>query len=425
MAAVNTARSCGSAIVDRAPSRDWPPVLILNMFYSGLAIARQLSGKGMRVIGLSADHRTYGNFTRLCEVRRAPNSKDDPEGLAEFLLRTTEFQGAIVFPTRDADVMFLDRFRSQLERMYCLAIPPADCLRRTVDKRELARVAQAATIPVPRTLRLSSADELSRVPDEVGFPCVVKPVSAFEWHLADAWQRVGARKAIRVDSWESLRSEYRQISEVTRQVLVQEWIPGPADQIVVVGGYVGEGFELLAHFTARKILQSPDDCGTGCIVRSEPIPDILEPTRRLFHALRYQGLAEVEYKFDSRTGEYKLIEINTRHWDQHQLGDASGVNLSWVAYCHLTGRSVPEAEGPVVLATWIAEDALLMRLIRSVFHPELRTAHLRTKLSGPRMYGVFVANDPLPACRYFIGAIIPDLTRKALLSVRDFLWSKS
>ena len=66
-----------------------PPVLILNLFYSGLGIARDLAGRGIRVVGLSAHPRIYGNFTRFCQVRRSPNSQEQPEELAEFLLAQT------------------------------------------------------------------------------------------------------------------------------------------------------------------------------------------------------------------------------------------------------------------------------------------------------------------------------------------------
>jgi D-aspartate ligase len=420
MGTINATSGVGTAILERGRTYDWPPVVILNMFYTGLGIARQLSGKGIRVIGLSAEPKIYGNFTRLCEVRSAPNSRDDPKGLAEFLLRSTDLDGAVVFPTRDADVMFLDDFRSELQRKYCLAIPPVDCLHRTIDKHQLTSIARNVGIPVPRTLQLCSSQDLNRVANEVGFPCVLKPVSSFQWHLGDAWQRVGARKAIRIDDGESLQREYEQVSGATSEVLVQEWIPGDVDHLVVVGGYVDERSELVSHFTARKILQSPNDCGTGCIIRSEPLEEIVEPSRRLFRALQYQGIAEVEYKYDVRTGEHKLIEINTRHWDQHQLGEASGVNLSWIAYCHLTGRSLPEPKERVAFATWIAEDALLMRLIRSLVNPELRVAHLRAKLSGRRTYAIFATSDPLPFCRYFLGTMVPNLARKLFNHFGDY-----
>ena len=103
--------------------RDVPAVLILYMYHSGLGIARALSGKGMRVIGLSADPKIYGNFTRFCEVRRAPNSQDAPKQLLETLRNMAdEFNGAVVFPTRDADVLFLDQFRSDYRPQYVLAL---------------------------------------------------------------------------------------------------------------------------------------------------------------------------------------------------------------------------------------------------------------------------------------------------------------
>ena len=424
MTSTGSFQSGTAAVLEPRTSPASPPVLILNMFYSGLGIARQLAGKGMRVVGLSSQPSIYGNFTRLCEIRRAPDSKDSPEQLLEFLRNTDEFDGAVIFPTRDADVIFLDRHRSQLGR-YCLSIPPAQCLRSAIDKYELARIAQHAGVPVPRTLAVRSAEELTRVPGEVGFPCVVKPISAYQWHVGDVWERVGCRKAFRVDNWNSLQSEYEQIAQVTPEVLIQEWIHGPVDQIVILGGYVGDDSELLGYFTARKILQFPEDCGTGCIVRSEPIDEIVETTAELFRALQYQGMAEVEYKYDARTREYKLIEINTRHWDQHQLAEASSVNLSWIAYCHLTGKVIPRQHGPVAVATWVAEDALFTKLIRSLVRPQLRTPHLLAKLSGPRMYGIFSATDPVPFVRYFGGTVLPELTGKMFRGIRDSLRSRS
>ena len=410
--------------LNRGVHGDRPPVVILNMYYSGLGIARELAGKGVRVVGLSSERKIYGNFTRLCEVRQAPNSQDAPEQLAEFLLRSKDdLAGAVIFPTRDADVIFLEHFRSELEPCYRLAIPPSECLRRTIDKYELAVAALGAGVPVPRTLRLTSAEQLARVPIEVGFPCVVKPISSYQWRIGGAWQQVGCRKAFRVDNAAMLRKEYDQIAKVAPQVLVQEWIAGGVDQIVVLGGYVGNSSELLAYFTARKILQSPDEFGTGCVVQSEAVPAIVDPTRYLLHALKYKGLAEVEYKQDALTGEYKLIEVNTRHWDQHELGRAGGVNLTWVAYCDLTGKNPPQERGPIVPTKWIAEDALLLHVIRNIARAEWGSVTWRQTLIGPRIYGIFHSKDPLPFIRHFCFSLVPMLAKMLLRSFRNGLRS--
>lgn len=391
-----------------------PPVIVLNLFYSGLAIARDLAGRGVRVVGLSSQRRIYGNLTRRCEVRICPNSQEDPERFVDYLLGAAkELRGAVIFPTRDADVVALDRFREPLQRHYQLAIPPAQVLERVLDKHQLVQAARAAGVPVPRTALVRGAGELAAAAERVGFPCVIKPVRAVHWRGAGNWSRVGGKKAFRAENLAELRSEYERLARVHPQLLLQEWIPGAVDQIVVLGGYVNDVSEPLAYFTARKLVQSPEDFGTGCLVESREIPGLLEITSSLWRVLEYQGMAEVEYKRDDRDGQFKLIEINTRHWDWHQLGRASGINLTWTAYCHLTGRSEIPAQPPIRQARWIAEDEFLMHFFRTIYHRQGRPWSLWRQLSAPRIYGIFSWNDPLPFLRYSAG-VLPALAKAVM-----------
>jgi len=387
-----------------------PPVVILNLYYSGLAIARDLAGQGIRIIGLSATGKSYGSFTRSCEVHAAPDSHEQPELLRDFLLQhSTKWTGAVVFPTRDADVLFLDRYREELGRHFRLGIPPRECLLKVVDKNSLVDAAKSANVPVPRTMVASSNADLNRIGTEVGFPCVVKPVSSLHWRQAEDWKKVGWRKAFLVSSEDELRAEYARVCEVHPKVLVQEWIPGSTADIVIFGGYVDKASEPVAYFTARKLIQSPDDFGTGCLVESIDIPGLLEPTKRLFHATRYQGMAEVEYKWDARTKEFKLIEINTRHWDWFQLGRASGVNLTWVAYNDSIGNAIRPVQPPIIKAKWIAEPELFYYFLRGLYRGEVKIGDLFRKLAGRRMYGIFTWKDPLPSMYYWFLELPPRL----------------
>ena len=396
-------------------AQEWPPVLILNMSYSGLGIVRSLATRRMRVVGLSADTKACGNSTRLCEVRSAPDSQNQPEELIKYLLRSAEeFRGAVIFPTRDADVLLLDRYRKQLQPHFRLAIPPHESYCAVVDKHNLVKVAAEVGVPVPRTALLETARDLFRIQDAVGFPCVLKPVSSVQWRRADHWEKVGARKAFLVRNMQELKTNYDAVAAVHPQVLVQEWIPGSTNQIVILGGYVNEASAPLGYFTARKLIQSPDDFGTGCLVENAEIPALLEPTERLWRALRYQGMAEVEYKLDARTGEFRLIEINTRHWDWHELGVASGVNVTWIAYCHLTGKPVVPVYPKSVPTKWIAETDLFYYLVRSAYHRELPLRKLWRDLSGRRMYSILAWKDPLLFLRHWFGDYLPALWKQVV-----------
>jgi D-aspartate ligase len=395
-----------------------PPVIVLNLFHSGLGIARQLAGRGVRVVGLSADPRIYGNFTRFCKTRVAPNSQEEPRQLLRFLLDAApELHGAVIFPTRDADLLFLDKFRQELETFYTLAIPLPHVLFHIMDKAALARTAAEAGIPVPRTAVGSKLAELQTAAEEFGYPCVLKPVHSVHWRQRNHWKAVGGRKAFRANNPAELQYHHARISQIHGEILLQEWIPGETDQIVVWGGYVRIGEEPLACFTARKLIQCPGEFGTGCVVESDEIPDLLEPSLRLCRALDYEGIAEIEYKRDRRDAKLKLIEINARHWDWHGLGAASDVNLSWAAYCHLTGRPIQSVHTPIQRAKWVAEDAFLTHILASLYNRESKPREAWNAIAGKRTYGIFAWNDPLPFCRYAADVLFPALAGAAVRKI--------
>jgi D-aspartate ligase len=403
----------------RGQNSAMPPVIIMNMFYSGLAIARALAGTGVRVVGLSADPKAYGNFTRFCEVRRAPDSQSEPEHLAEFLVKAAaELKGAVIFPTRDADVVFLDRYRDELKD-YRLSIPPRTALMQSLDKGALVRCAEATGVPVPKSLVAHNAEELKRVPSELGFPCVVKPVSSYMWRGEGRWQAVGCRKAFLADTWEQLKEEYDRVSAVNPDVLVQEWIPGSTKDIAIMGAYFGQGSEPLGYFCARKLVQEPDDFGTGCIVQNVLLQEIVQPSIRLCKSLGYRGMAEIEYKRNEKTGEYKLIEINTRHWDWHQLSHMSGVNLTRVAYSDLTGHMLDATTSQKPGGKWVAEDTLLMHSAAGIYNHRLTLRAVFRQLSGPKIFGIFQWADPMPFVRYLFSSMVPTMGQMALRKIRS------
>jgi hypothetical protein len=101
------------------------------------------------------------------------------------------------------------------------------------------------------------------------------------------------------------------------------------------------------------------------------------------------------------------------------LGEASGVNLSWVAYSSLTGRKVELQRPGASRVTWIAEDALLLHVLRSLYRRELHFGTLREQLSGPRMYGIFAWNDLRPFVRHAFGVTLPSVAKQVWNKIRS------
>jgi D-aspartate ligase len=388
-----------------------PAAIVMNMFYTGLGIARSLGERGIRVIGLSAHRDAYGNVTRYAKVQMCPDSREHPEELLAFLRRlaATIPERAILFPTRDADVLFLNRFREELSQKFRLLLPGREALEACLNKWETYRRALAAGIPSARTWHAGSREELEGILTEIRFPCVLKPVYAEDWREKNHWELVGRRKAIAVSSCEELMAEYVSISGTATPVLVQEVVPGGDQDLWIAACCLSRESKFLAGFTAQKLLQVPPGFGTGCMVRTADRPDLLRRAAQLLEDLGFSGIAEVEFKRDASTGEDKLIEINPRPWDQHRLGAACGVDVIYAAYCDLAGIPLPAFGKQKTGQTWIAEDVYPLVLLRSLWKGDGRFGELLRLARGERIYPISFIRDPLPLLSFLGLRLLPDL----------------
>lgn len=385
-----------------------PAAVVLNMHGTGLGIARNLGRQGIRVIGVSTRADAPGAASRYCEHRVGPDSAEAPERLLEFLLDLgrREAQGAVLFPTRDADVVFVDRHRAALEEAFAIPQPAHEVLETILDKDRLATVAKAQGVDTPVTVRVSSSADLGRVPALMPFPVVVKPVYAHQWRLPAVWEAVGRRKGIRADTPEALGGAYARVAPHTPEVLVQEWITGEEDQFFVLGAYVDRTGRVRGSVTAQKRLQYPPQFGLGCLVRSVRNDEVRRIGTQLLEGLGFTGIAEVEFKRDARSGRYRLVEVNPRHWDQHTLAAACGVNLTHLAYRDLTGGldgEPDEAADPG--GTWVNGGGLIGLVKDDLRHGRVDLAKVATLVpAGRRVFNLWAWDDPAPFVRRLIGA---------------------
>jgi D-aspartate ligase len=401
--------------IPSAGNLDLPPAVVMNMFYTGLGIARSLGERGVPVIGLSSRRGHYGNYTRYAKTVLCPDSREEPEALLAFLLAMGKELGSkgVIFPTRDDDLVFLDRFRPQLEAYFHLVAAEKTALRLCLDKWETSLAAARAGVAAPRCWMLQGKDDLLRAAREAKYPCVLKPLEAHYWRQGRKWEQVGARKAIGVTSERELFEEYETVSGADNRALLQEMIPGGDDCLVIAACYMDRQSKFVTGFNTRKILQVPERFGTGCIVESVSRPELFEPAARLLQEVGFSGIAEVEFKWHSEKGEYQLIEINPRPWDQHRLGYAAGVDLMYVAYCEQAGLPLPSMGPASPGRKWIAEDVLVSALLRSWWHGESSVGSLLGKARGKRMYAIWFARDPLPALMYWVTQFLPGLLASA------------
>lgn len=388
-----------------------PTAVVMNMFYTGLGIARSLGEQNIPVVGLSAVKGLYGNYTRYARVLPSPDSRSQPDQLLEFLLQLGKQLNppAVLFPTRDHDLAFLDRYRKELAPYFLPVVPAPDALRACLNKWETYQWACKTGVSTPKSWLVESEADLIRQLPDISYPCVLKPVCSHHWRQQNNWDLVGGRKAVAVEDSQQLKAEYSRIVQAEPQALIQQMIPGGDDCLVIAACYVNRRQQWVAGFNTRKLIQVPEGLGTGCIVQSVTCQQVMEPTARLLRAMGFTGIAEVEYKWDASCREYRLIEINPRPWDQLRLGKYCGVDLAYLAYCDYAGLPLPQAKATQDGHKWIAEDAFFMEALRMLWRRDRRLFSLFRHAAGKRTYGIWLAKDPLPLFMYLKNQCFPSL----------------
>src|SRR3546814_6627002 len=93
-------------------------------------------------------------------------------------------------------------------------------------------------------------------------------------------------------------------------VVVQEWIEGPDSSIYFCLQCLDRHGQVVASFTGRKIRSWPPQVGgtASCVAAPEVHAELSAMTTRFFQAAGVIGLASMEYKRDTRSGEFRMVE---------------------------------------------------------------------------------------------------------------------
>lgn len=244
-----------------------------------------------------------------------------PMAMGRSLVRAARTTAAeLVWGVTDATLCALHAVAAELEPA---ALPPPDAAtyRRASDKVELYRSCQALGIRVPDGIVVDGAD--APTPQEVapfGSPLVVRP--ALSWR---------AESGVWIRGIVSYERDAQAVAERMRRdpalgfpYLVQRRVPGDGQGIFVLARD-GSIERVFAH---RRLREKPPTGGVSTLCVSVPAPDdLLDAARRWADALRFTGIAMLEFKRDARSSESNLLEVNARPWGSMALAAAAGVDF--------------------------------------------------------------------------------------------------
>jgi phosphatidylserine decarboxylase precursor-related protein len=366
--------------------------IVIGEHVRGLALVRSLGRRGIPVWTLEPEGQLMASASRYSRTSFPWPAGEDSQQLDCLFTLAARYQldGWALFPTTDETTALFARHHAELGRRFRLTVPPWDVLRWAYDKRLTYRLAADIGVDQPRTFFLKSQEELSKL--DCSFPVVLKP--AFKRQV----NRFTRDKAWRADDRQALVARYAEACQLVDPdvVMIQELIPGGGETQFSYAALC-DGGRLMASVTARRTRQYPVDFGhSSSFVETVDQPAIEEPATRLLAAMRYTGLAELEFKYDERTGACKLLDINPRVWTWHALCGRAGVDFPYLLWRSIHGERVPEVRGRPGFR-WMRMSTDLVAAWSEMVRGRLSIRTYARSLNGPIELAAFALDDPVPA----------------------------
>jgi len=289
-----------------------------------VAAVRSLAKAGHQVFAGESSSWSKAGWSRLCLCSfNYPDPRRDAPG---FIARVSEVagqqSGTLVLPMTEKTTLPLSMHRETLSAAGArFVMPPHDTVVRAFNKDEMVRLASSLGIAVPKTVAACNAEQMREARENLTFPLVLKPRSSVETR-SDGSVRISGRPRYARDG-EELQARFEEMIRNCSQGLIQEFIDGEGTGYFAL---MHEG-ELRAEFAHRRIRDvHPTGSGSAVRVSVAPDPDIRDASLAILKALRWHGVAMVEFR--QVHGKPPLfMEVNGRFWNSLPLACYAGMDF--------------------------------------------------------------------------------------------------
>ncbi|MBI2429615.1 MAG: ATP-grasp domain-containing protein [Ignavibacteriales bacterium] len=259
------------------------------------------------------------------------------------------------------------------------------------DKKEMFALARKNDIPVPPTVFPSSLDDVTEFARLAQYPLLVKGIDGKELE-----KRTG-KKMVIVRNADDLIEQYLLMEDSDHpNTMIQEYIPGSDDDTWIFNGYFNHYSVPLVAFTGKKLRQNPIYTGMtslGITEYNEPVVDLAV---RFMQSVGYRGIVDIDFRYDARDNEYKILDVNPRVGATFRLFvGRNGMDVVRAQYLDMTRQQVY----PTVQQEnrkWIVEDKDLLSSYRYFKDGALSLKEWFSSIRGIDEAGYFSFDDPKP-----------------------------
>lgn len=376
------------------------PVLVFNLGHNAvqhgaLGVIRTLGRMGVDVYAVVDDHLAPAAVSRYTKGSFVWKTGDEePERLAAGLLTIGAQIGrtAILATTDDRAAALVAENAEILEQAFVFPRPPRCLPRRLANKRELYLLCTEIGIPCPRTAFPACLGDVHAFREQAQFPVIVKAADA--QHLPKE-----ARSTVIVQTpADLLRIYQRSENSDGPNLIIQEYIGRDSGEDWIFHGYANPRTGCVLAFTGKKLRSYPAFAGPTTLAIPAANETLREQTERLLKATGYAGIMDLDYRFDKRDGQYKLLDFNPRIGANFRtFENGEGIDVVRAMYLDLCGQAVPGSSLDMKQRRFVVESHDWMASIGYMRSGALTARDWWSSLKGRKELAWFSKEDPLPA----------------------------
>lgn len=309
--------------------------LILGGNVNGYSIVQELHEKNVEEIILFGGSKEFASYSN--KIKKFVPIDNSSESLYREIQKLhEEYEKIIVFPTNDLQLENLHKLYKMINSFCFLPFNP-DNLLLCIDKYIQYSYCEKLGVPYPKTLYIQERKDLEKI-GLMHFPILLKPTQREDQKRKSRVFR--NMKIAKPEEFIKIKSRMERYLDSGIKFLASEIIPGDESCIYAYVAYRDMQGRILNEWTGKKLAQYPDSFGVFSSASNEAPEEVRTLGRTLLNGMDIKGIAEPEFKYDSRDKKYKLMEINLRSMMWHRVGNLSGINLQYTQYLDALGKTV-------------------------------------------------------------------------------------
>ena len=275
-------------------------------------------------------------YSKIIDIIRIDNF-DEENICIKNLVKVAEeklkdYEKLILVPCGDHYIELVVKNKEIIEKYFCNKFISYDLLEKFVTKEKFYQICEEYNLAYPKTVICEKKDRLDILNSlTFDFPIAVKADNSNSYDYLHS-KFDGKKKFFFVKT----KEEYIDIinnmndSDYNGNIIIQEFIPGDDTTERTLNCYCDNNGKVKLMCLGQPVIEEykPDAIGNYAAILTDYNQEIFDKIRAFLENIKYVGFVNFDMKFDKKSGEYKLYDLNPRQGRSSFFVTAAGYNLA-------------------------------------------------------------------------------------------------